>query len=333
MTAFKTTRRTLLTLIAALPIFRKAHGGMADTFTLVPQLAIGQVMRYRQDLQQVRNGDIAYRARSTVTMEIRERRSDGWLARWVCSDSELLEADPRMRPLLEMMQALWDGVPIDLLLDEGGRLSGLADPAAVKALGAASLERLLALLLTEPSRAPMAHALRAAMQPMLADGGMLAQSLMKEPAILLGAMGHDYRVGQALEVRTRIASPLGSGEIPVLGRYQVRGISSAKSQADIGWLMVIDRPTAAQVLGAEILQVARRTQAARPAPAGQQAHAPAPAVHASTVADAMASLDFDDLGDFIVDTTTSWPVSVRHERRASTAGASRVDTVAFARLA
>ena len=39
-------------------------------------------------------------------------------------------------------------------------------------------------------------------------------------------MGRDYCVGEPLEVRTRIPSPMGTGEIPILGRFQVRGISS-----------------------------------------------------------------------------------------------------------
>ncbi len=328
MTVFKTTRRTLLALIGGLSVFRAARSASPETFTLVPKLAQGQVLRYRQDLHLVRNGVIGHRSRSTVTLEIRERIAAGWLARWTSSGVELLEADPRVRPMLEVLQALWDGVAIDLFLDEDGRVAGLADPAAVRALGAASLDRLVVLLVADPARAPMAGPLRAAMQPTLEDGGMLAQSLLKEPGILLGAMGRDYRVGQSLEVRTRIPSPMGSGEIPILGRYQVRGISSRDSRADIGWLMVVDRASAARTLGTEILDIVRRAEPARPTPAGEQAGG----VSESTVTDAMATLDFDDRGDFIVDTATAWPVSVSHIRRVSASAGSRVDTVELTRL-
>jgi hypothetical protein len=216
--------------------------------------------------------------------------------------------------MLEVLQALWDGVAIDLFLDEGGRVAGLADPAAVRALGETSLDRLVALLVADPARAPMVHALRAAMQPTLADEGMLAKSLLKEPAILLGAMGHDYRVGAPLEVHTSIPSPMGSGELPIFGRYQVRGIASRSSRADIGWLMVIDRASAARTLGAEIRSLV-----------------PEPIVEPAA-ADIAATLDFDDRGDFIVDTSTAWPVSVRHVRRVSSDQGSRVDTVELTRL-
>lgn len=319
----------LLSLIGGLPVFRASPRTSAvDTFTLVPKLAVGHVLRYRQDLRLTHNGAIAHRSRSTVKVEVCERIAGGWVARWTSSESELLEADPRARPMLEALHALWDGVPIDLLLDDGGRVAGLADPDAMCALGAESLDRLAALLEADPASAPMAGALRFAMRPILAAGGMLAHSLLKEPAILLGAMGHDYRVGEPLEVRARIPSPMGTGEIPILGRYQVRAISSTEPRAEIGWLMVLDRASAARAVGTEILGVVRRTEAAKPVPAGE----PPEQVAASTVAEATASLDFDDRCDFTIDTATAWPVSVRHVRSVSAGDNSRIDTVELMRL-
>jgi hypothetical protein len=328
MTAFKTTRRTLLTLIGGLSVFRAARSGAPETFTLVPRLAQGQILRYRQDLQLVRNGVIGHRSRAKVTLEIRGPINGGWLARWTSTGGELLEADPRVRPMLEVLQAFWEGVDIDLVLDEGGRIAGLADPAAVRALGVTSLDHLVALLVADPERAPMAGPLRAAMQATLEDGGLLAQSLLKEPGILLGAMGRDYRVGEPLEVRTRIPSPMGHGEIPILGRYQVRGISSRDARADLGWLMVIDRASAARTVGAEILDIVHRTESAIPTPETGRAGS----VTDSNVTDALATLDFDDRGDFIVDTETAWPVRVSHIRRVAAATGSHVDTVELTRL-
>jgi hypothetical protein len=81
-------------------------------------------------------------------------------------------------------------------------------------------------------------------------------------------------------------------------------------------------------LSAEILDFVRRAEAAKPVPAGEQ---PGP-IAGSTVADIAATLDFDDRGDFIVDTATAWPVSVRHLRRISSGEGSRVDTVELTRL-
>ncbi len=328
MTAFKTTRRALLGLIGGLSVFRAARSGAQDTFTLVPELAPGQMLSYRQELHLVRDGVIAHRSRSTVTLEIRDRSACGWLARWTSSGGELLEADPRLRPALEIMQAIWDGVAIDLLLDDGGRVAGLADQAAVRALGAESLDRLVPLMVSNPAHAPIAHTLRSALRPILADGGALTQSLLKEPAILLGAMGHDYRVGEPLDVRTRVRSPMSSGEVPVLGRYQVRGISSREGRADIGWLMVIDRASAALNIGTEILDFVRHMEAARPATSGE----PPPPITAASITDYTRTLDLEDSADFIVDTRTGWPVSARHVRRVSAGSSSRIDTVELTRL-
>ncbi len=328
MTAFKTTRRALLGLIGGLSVFRASRSGAQDTFTLVPALAPGQMLSYRQDLRLVRDGVIGHCSRSTVTLEIRERIVGGWLARWTSSGGELLEADPRLRPALEVMQAMWDGVAIDLLLDDCGRVDGLADQAAVQVRGAESLDRLVPLVVSNPAHAPIAHTLRSALQPLLADGGALTQSLLKEPAILLGAMGHDYRVGEPLDVRTRVRSPMSSGEVPVLGRYQVRGISSREGRADIGWLMVIDRASAALNIGTEILDFVRHMEAARPATSGE----PTPPITAASITDYTRTLDLDDSADFIVDTTTGWPVSARHVRRVSAGSSSRIDTVELTRL-
>ena len=153
MTLFKTTRRTLLKLIGGLVVFRGS--GTVDSFTLIPELAAGQLLRYRQDLKSMRDGVIAHRSRSTVTLQIRERVAEGWLASWTTSGSELIEADPRVRPILEAMQALWDDIPIDLVLDEGGRLTGLADFADVREHGLKSLDNLVAKLAADPTRAPL----------------------------------------------------------------------------------------------------------------------------------------------------------------------------------
>jgi len=46
MTAFQTTRRTLLQLIGSLPVFRAVQDRAASSFTLVPAFAPGQVMQY-----------------------------------------------------------------------------------------------------------------------------------------------------------------------------------------------------------------------------------------------------------------------------------------------
>lgn len=121
---------------------------------------------------------------------------------------------------------------------------------------------------------------------------------------------------------------MGSGEIPVLGRYKVRGISTQEPRADIGWLMVLDLASTARTVGSEVLGVVRQFETDRVASSGQQQE---PVVE-SVFPDIAATIDFDDRGDFIIDTVTEWPVSVHHVRRVSAGAGSRVDTVELTKL-
>ncbi|MBL0729023.1 hypothetical protein [Piscinibacter sp. HJYY11] len=317
MPTFTTTRRGILGLIGGLAIFRSAPAvAVPDTFTLVPQLAVGQTLRYRLDQRTERNGALVQRAASRVSIAVVEALDAGWLARWTVQDTQLLDADPRMRPLLEALQHLWDGVPIDVVLDEAGRVAGVADMPGLRERMRESMDRLLAVVAKDPAMAPLDAHLRAALQPMLANEAYIAQAVLKEPGILLGAMGREYRVGEPLEVRTTVASPLGTGEIPILGRFDLRGVNGRGQLARLGWLMVVDRHTTARVVGGELQPSVDRL-------------AGAAAVDATA---ALAGMDFDDRGDFDVDTATAWPTRVSHTRRIAGGDSSRTDSVEFSRL-
>lgn len=317
---FETSRRSLLALIAGLPIFRGARAGVSDTFSLVPGDTDGLVLRYRQDQRHVRNGTLGHHSRAIVLLEMLLRDDDVRVAHWTTERSELVDADPRMRPLLEAMQAMWEGVPVDLALDGDGQVIGLADPDRMRALATASMDRLIAMLTADPARAPLAPAIRAASQPVLASDAYLAGTLTKEPAILLGAMGRAFRVGDPLELRSTLPSPLGADEIPVLGRFDVRGIDAQRHQAELGWMMVVDRPRLSESVAAGVGDMARRLAAALPSGEGV---APPPEVPA---------MDFDDRATFVVDTATAWPIRVRHVRRVSSGPASREDTIELVRI-
>jgi hypothetical protein len=309
---FKTSRRSLLSLIAGLPIFRGALASPPDTFSLVPTDVVGRVFRYRQELRHVRNGALGHHSRAIVSLEVLARDDEGWLARWTTRESEVVDADPRVRPMLEVIQAMWDDVPVDLRLAPGGQVLGLADMPAMSARAAASLDRMIASISADPARAAAAEQMRAAMQPVLANEAYLAGTLTKEAAILLGAMSREFRVGEPLEVRSQVPSPLGDGQIAMLGRFSVRGIDERRGQADIGWLMVVDPGGLSQSVGAGVQALADRMGAE------------------TAVAD--MSLDLADRADFLIDTATAWPIRVRHERRVSSAAFGREDTLVLTRL-
>lgn len=324
MPFLETTRRGILALIGGLGIFRPTRADGQDTFTLSPQLAVGQAFTYQLDQKVQRNGVVAVHAGSRVTLTVLRRLEGGWLVRWTTSDSHLRVADPNLKPLFAALQSVWDGLPVDVLLDTTGRVSGVADTPTLRALVTAAMDRVADHLSNDASQAPFAAAMRAAVTSLLANDTLLAQSLLKEISILLGATGHAYRAGEPLAVNSRIDSPFGTGEIPILGRFKIESVDPQARRATLNWLMVVDRGTAARVIGAEVEQVVEGF--AEVSPEARQLDAPA------LVSDALSGFDFDDRGEFVVDTGTAWPVSVSHVRRVSTGAGSRVDEIRFSRL-
>lgn len=328
MPPLETTRRTILGLIGGLAIFRSTRASAPDTFTLTPQLAVGQTMAYRLDQHMMRNGALGHRSSARATITVLKQLEDGWLARWTTDESQLLDADPRMKPLLHAMQCLWDGVPVEILLDDSGRVAGLADIAALRELTQVSMDRLLGLLMNDPALAALEAPVRSALQPMLGNDAFIAQSVLKEVSILLGAMGREYCVGGPLELRSSIPSPLGTGEIPILGRFTIRAVDARAHRASLGWLMVVDRRKAARLVRDELQESIERL--ADGAAGNREGDTP---IDTQGLADtATAALDFDDRGEFEVDTATAWPMRVKHTRSVSNAGSSRVDTVEFSRV-
>jgi hypothetical protein len=324
----KTSRRQLLALVGALSIFRPARAQPAGTFTLLPGLAGGQRVSYRQELEVVRNGLMAAQSVARTTLEIVAPAGSGWLARWTTQEHRLIEAGEGLRPIFEALLSLWDGVPVELLLDASGRVIGLADVAVERARLAASLDQLMPLLAPASAPAPLAGFIRAAVRPYFDSEAYITQALLKEPTILMGAMGRDFRVAEPLMVPGRVPSPLGTGEIPTLGRFAVRAVDTARSQAELGWLMAVDRSRLTAQIAAELgllraplAELARDTALPE---AGERA--------GQALATAASQLDFDDSGDFVIDTTSAWPVQVRHRRRIVSGETSRFDATTFTRI-
>jgi hypothetical protein len=205
---------------------------------------------------------------------------------------------------------------------------GLADVAVERARLAASLDQPMPLLAPASAPAPLASFIRAAVRPYFDSEAYITQALLKEPTILMGAMGRDFRVAEPLMVPGRVPSPLGTGEIPTLGRFAVRAVDTARSQAELGWLMAVDRSRLTAQIAAELgllraplAELARHT--ALPG-AGERA--------GQALAAAASQLDFDDSGDFVIDSTSAWPVQVRHRRRIVSGETSRFDATTFTRI-
>lgn len=306
---FETTRRSLLALAGALAIFRPARAAGPRAFTLVPALQPGQRMSYRLDRHVERNGATGLRSTARVQLEIVARVDDGWHARWSADETRILEVPEAQRALFEALAAPWDSLPMDLMLDDGGRVAGLVEIERLRRRLQDAVDRVLPLV--PGMNDQLMPIVRSLLQPFMDSDAYVAQSLLKDVSILLGAMGRDYSVGRPLTLPGSAPSPLGSGQVPTLGRFELRAVDGARGEADLGWLMALDEKRLSRLTTAELATIAGPV-------AGEL--------------DALR-LDFADRGDFVVDIHDAWPVRVKHERRIAAGAVSREDTLEFTRLA
>lgn len=317
-----TTRRSLLSLIGGWSIFRPAPAAAPDAFTLAPSFKEGQLHRYSFNIEQHRDGRCALLCDMDVALEVMARSADGWRMRWCVTRFVLHDALPELRPLLEEMGRLTEGMPIDFLVSDGGGIRGFADVSTLRTDFRARAQRAFEAAVAAGPQDPLWPRLRPVIETLLHQESVLDQTLLKEARMLLGAMGRDYRVGEALEVRTQVPSLLGSGEIPVLGRFSVRSADARRGEAELGWLMVLDTRAAASVVMREVAALAPQPLPSNP----WAARGAGPLPHASNVV-----LDFDDRADFTIDLATAWPRRGEHRRRVAAGGKERRERVTWSR--
>lgn len=296
--------------MASLPIFRPAHADPADrAFTLVPVFNIGQVRRFRLDIEQHRQGALAWRGQMDNSLTVLNRDGEGWTLAWCIDRFALFDAPPDMRPLLEALGQFTVGMPVVFRVDAAGQVLGLADvPTLQQDMTHAATQALAAARAADPD-----HALLAQMQPMMlalvGNPAVLDQTLLKEPRMLLGGLGRSFQVGEGVEVRTAVPSLLGTGTVPVLGRFEVRAVRPRAKEVELGWLMVIDTQAALAAASRELAPFM---------PAGQ--------------APALGTLDFDDRATLVIDVDTALPVRGEHLRRMDSGGHQRLERVRWERL-
>jgi hypothetical protein len=191
-----------------------------------------------------------------------------------------------------------------------GRLIDLENAGEMRGLCLAAMERSLKALAAQPGWAQAIPAVRQAMQAAIGSEDLVRDLVLKEPHILFGAMGRRYGAETPLEVRTTLASPLGGGEIPVIGRFAVRRVEPRRHRAELGWLMASDRRAAADAAEAAVEELMANMELEPPE--GMQLP---------------GAIDLDDRADFVVDTRSAWPLSVHFTRRLTAGGQQRVDTV------
>jgi hypothetical protein len=312
-------RRGLLAALASLPIFSRVGAAGASAgqthFELVPTLQVGETRHFRIVSRSERNGVLAQEAHWPIRVRVVEKSDDSALLHWTQGPTQIVGADPRMRPMLEAMAELVTGATAELRFDRLGRLVDLENVRDMRGLCWAGMERSLKALAAVPGWAEAIPAVRQAMQAAMGSEDLVRDLVLKEPRILFGAMGRRYGAETPLEVRTTLSSPLGGGEIPVIGRFAVRRVEPRRHRAELGWLMASDRRAAADAAEAAVEEIMADMELEPPE--GMQLP---------------ETLDLDDRADFVIDTRSAWPLSVHFTRRLNAGGQQRVDTVLITSL-
>ena len=306
-------RRGLLGLIAALPIFGRCADAGPPSFELVPALQTGQQWHFAFERKVVRGGAVMQWYRAPLRVRVLETDAAGALLEWVEGQQTIIDADPQRRPLMEIALAALRDVPLRVRVDACGRVESLVNIAEVRGLCLALMDAAAAGLAADPAKAPMIAAVLPALKAVFGTDAMVSAASLREPAILLGAMGRRYGAPEPVEFRTGLPNPMGGEPLPAIARFSIRSVSPRSRRAELGWLMVSD-PVATQAMArAGIDQAAR-------------------AIAAATLVKPnidVPALSLEERGDFVVDTATAWPVRVTHQRTVRAGTLAEVDQASF----
>lgn len=310
-------RRSLLSLILSLPIFSRSTEPGSPSFELVPQPQPGQRLCMNFERRTERNGTVLQWYRSLLHLQVAEVAADGGiLLHWTESDAAILEADPQRRPLLETGLAVMSGATLAVRLDARGQVYGLDNVADIRRRCLSMIDRLSTAKTPGATHDAFAASLLPALAAAFSTEPAVATASLREPCILLGAMGRRYGADEPVQFRTALESPLGGPAIPAIAKFSVRRVQPRAHRAELGWLMVSD-PVATAAAVRSVVE-------------GAAAIAMSPKTTAPTVP-AVPPVALEERGDFVVDTQTAWPTSVTHTRRVSVGPHLQVDTNSFIR--
>lgn len=314
-------RRGLLSLILSLPIFSPSTEPGSPSFELVPQPSPGQEMHLSFERRTERNGAVLQWYRTPLHLQVAEVDPDGSiLLHWTEGPATILDADPQRRPMLETGFAVMRGLTLAVRLNARGQVQSLDNVAEVRRLCLDMIDRLSASLASDAASDPLVAAFLPALGTAFATEPAVAAATLREPHILLGAMGRRFGADEPVQFPTALDNPFGGPPIAAIAKFAIRRVQPRSHRAELGWLMVSD-PVGT-------------TAAVRPAVEGAAAIAAALSPEAAAPAmPAVPPTDLQERGDFIVDTQSAWPISVSHTRRVSIGPHLQVETHSFTRRA
>ena len=312
-------RRGLLGLILSLPIFSHSSEPGSPSFELVPQPRPGEEMRMDFERRTERNGAVLQWYRTPLHLQVAQVDPDGSiLLHWTEGPATILAADPQRRPILETGLAVMHGVTLAVRLDARGQVRSLDNVAEVRHLCLEMIDRLSTSMAPHTASGPIVAAFLPALKAAFATEPVVAAASLREPHILLGAMGRRFDADEAVQFPTALDNPFGGPPIAAIAKFSIRRVQPRSHRAELGWLMVSD-PVATTAAVRPALEGAATIAAA------MSPDATAPAVPAAP------PIDLQERGDFVVDTQSAWPISVSHTRRASVGPHLQVQTHTFTR--
>lgn len=262
--------------------------------------------RTREDIEAEKAPKVAS-SRTPVDVEVIAKRANGYTVRWTFGKpvvaAELAVGDA----LVERVSALVDGLKLDMLTDETGSITDLADPAAMEAHFDAGARALLAELGASKSLAPQdIEKLRQAVAGL--KGPAFWASYRRFPTIFYMPSGSSLPVGEKRAYEDHLPNPFGGDPLPSQAYLQLREVRADVKEAIVEWRQTIDPTRAGPILEASIRALAKRTGQVLPT-------------------DAALSFDaIEDAATYVYDLTTGVPKSVVVTRATSMAGVRRIDT-------
>jgi hypothetical protein len=178
------------------------------------------------------------------------------------------------------------------------------------------IDRLFSSMAASGEQRAFVEAVRPAWAAAFATEHAVTVAALKEPQLLLAAMGRRFGADEPVQFRTELESPLG-GSVPAIARFSIRGVQRRSNRAELGWLMVSDPAASAALVRTAVGHATAMAAAVAP-----------PATTAHKLPE-MPSVAIEERGDFIIDTRTSWPISVSHTRQVMAGARSQSDTTSF----
>ncbi|MCI0341034.1 MAG: hypothetical protein L0216_07745 [Planctomycetales bacterium] len=319
MAEFGRTARTLL-LAPALALVppAAAHQEAEPPLVSFPsEWAVGEKIRLemRKEREETRGGKALPSSghKIPVTVEVREKKADGYVFRWTYGKAEPADPAAPRNPLAERLANLAQGLALDIRTDEDGTPEGLANPESVVSFYEKAFEVLGAEWAKAGMPAPSQEQMLRALQPFRSPE-TVGVAALRDPMIFFVVCGGEFRLGEKRDYEDQLPNPFGGEPFPSRAWFRMNEVRDEGREAVIEWRQTLDPEKSREILLATFKAMAEKM--GTPLPAEKD----------------LPSLSVEDQGLFVMEVATGWPRSVRHERTTLSGVQKRVDRTVFARL-